>query len=124
MGEAAAQARVAVDEVAHLVVVAGDDDREVVAVLLHELHERRDGLVAEVDEAALGERVRLVDEQHATERPTDDLLHLERRLADVARDEVDPAGLDELALADEPQRPCTAGRRAGRRSSCRYQGSR
>ena len=44
------------------------------------------------------ERVRLVDEQHATERPSDDLLDLERRLADVARDEVGPAGLDELAL--------------------------
>ena len=36
-------------------------------MVLHELDERRDGLGTEVT-AALGEGVRLVDEQHATDR--------------------------------------------------------
>ena len=61
-----------------------------------------DGLGAELATPLLRQRVGLVDEQHATERPTDDLLDLERRLADVARDEIGPRDLDELAAADDP----------------------
>ena len=86
--EAAAQARVEVDEVAHLVGVAGHDHREVVAVDLHHLDQGRDRLVAEVPAPVARERIRLVDEQDAADRLAHDLLHLERRLADVARDEV------------------------------------
>ena len=53
----------------HLVGVAGDDDDHVVAVVLDELDERVDGLVAEVAVAAPGQRVGLVDQQDAAERP-------------------------------------------------------
>ena len=55
-------------KLAHLVRVAGDDDGEIVAVVLHELDERVDRLAAEVVLAAARQRVRLVDQQHAAER--------------------------------------------------------
>ena len=102
MREPAPQAGVGVDERAHLVFVAGHDHREVLALLLHHLDERGDGLVTEVDEAVGGERVRLVDEQHAADRLLDDLLDLDRGLADIPGDQIRSTGLDQMALADQP----------------------
>ena len=52
----------------HLVGVAGDDDRQVVAVVLHQLDQLGDGLGPEVAAALGRQRVGLVDEQHAAER--------------------------------------------------------
>ena len=101
VGEPAAQTGVRVDERAHLVRVAGDDDRQVVAVVLHQLDQHRDRLGAELAGPFLGERVGLVDEQDATDRPVDDGLHLERGLADVAGHEIGPRDLDEVAAADQ-----------------------
>ena len=85
--EARAQARVHVDELGHLRLIAGDDHRQRVAVILHGLHERGDGL-APVVVAALGdERIGLVDEQHAGAGCVDGGLRLGRGLADVLGDE-------------------------------------
>ena len=68
-------------------------------MILHRLEQRFDRLAAEVVLTAGGERVRLVDEQHAAERRRDDLLRFERRLSDVARNEPRAVYLDELSLA-------------------------
>ena len=50
-GEAGAQARVRVEEGAHQPRIAGDDDDEAVAVVLHPLQQRLDRLGAEVEPA-------------------------------------------------------------------------
>ena len=65
--EAALQAGVGVDEVGHLLGVPGGDDGQVVAMVLHELHQRVDGLASEVVVATARQRVCLVDQQHPTE---------------------------------------------------------
>ena len=57
----------------HLIGVASRDDREIVAVVLHELHQRVDRLTAEVVLAATGQRVRLVDEQNSANGLFDNL---------------------------------------------------
>ena len=67
-GEAALQPGVGVDEVGHLGGVAGGDDGQIVAVVLHELHQRVDGLAPEVVVAAACQGVRLVDQQHPAQR--------------------------------------------------------
>ena len=72
-------------------------------MVLHELDQRRDRLAAEVLEVAAGERVRLVDEQHAADGAVDDFRDLEGRLADVARDEVRARRLDEVPRADDAE---------------------
>ena len=52
LGEPGGQAGVGVQEVEHLVGVAGDDDGDLVAVVLHQLDQRVDRLLAEVGTAA------------------------------------------------------------------------
>ena len=47
-GEARAQAGIAVEEAAHLAGVAGDDDAEPVAMVLHQLEQGLDRLPAEI----------------------------------------------------------------------------
>ena len=95
VGEPAAQPGVRVDEPLHLLGVARGDDRQVVAMVLHQLDQLGDGLGAELAAPLHRQRVRLVDEQHATDRALDGGLDLERGLADVAGDEVGARDLDE-----------------------------
>ena len=71
-------------------------------MVLHQLHQLGDRLGAELPGPLGRERVGLVDEQHAADRPVDDGLHLERGLADVAGDEVGPRHLDEVPLRHQP----------------------
>ena len=71
VGEPAAQSRVRVDEPLHLLRVAGGDDRQVVAVVLHQLDQLGDRLGPELPAALHRQRVRLVDEQDATDRLLD-----------------------------------------------------
>ena len=54
-------------------------------MILHRLEYRLYGLPAEVVIPAGGQRIRLVDEQHAAEGGLYDLLRFQRRLPDVAR---------------------------------------
>jgi hypothetical protein len=84
--------------------VAGGDDREPVAVVLHALEQLDDRLGAEVA-LAVGahETVGLVEEQHAVERAVDDGGGLRRRLADVARDEVLARDLDDAVARQQPE---------------------
>ena len=48
LAEAAAEARIAVDEAPHFVAVAGDDHDDAVAIVLHEFQQRIDRFLAEV----------------------------------------------------------------------------
>ena len=97
----------------HLGRVAGGDQGEVVAVVLHELDDRVDRLPPEVLLAAAGEGVRLVDEQRAAERRLEHGAGLRGRLADVAGDEVRAVGLDEVALGHEAERAQDLAEQAG-----------
>ena len=101
--EAALQSGVGVDEFLHLRRVAGGDQGEVVAVVLHVLDDGVDRLPAEVLLAATSEGVRLVDEQRAAERRLEHGSRLRRRLADVAGDELRSVGLHEVALGHEAE---------------------
>ena len=108
LAEAAAQARIAVDEAAHLVAVAGDDHDDAVAIVLHEFQQRVDRFLAEVGTAAAGrggEAIGLVDEQDAVERLAAFVERLGRGLPEIAGDEAGAVGLHKMSLAQNPQRP-------------------
>mmetsp|Transcript_29236 Transcript_29236/g.83569 ORF Transcript_29236/g.83569 Transcript_29236/m.83569 type:complete len:798 (-) Transcript_29236:583-2976(-) len=93
--DAGFEAGVALEELLHLVGVASADDDHRLALVLHLLDQRVDGLLAEAVLVPLHERVRLVDEQHASERLLHHRLHLGRRLALEARHQVGAGGLAE-----------------------------
>ena len=93
--EAAFQPGVRRDELGHWAGVPGDDDEQLVAVVLHPFHERIDRFAAEL---VVCECVRLVDEQRAAERLLDHLGGLDRGLTDVAGDEIGAVALDEMAV--------------------------
>ena len=124
VGEARSQPGVAGHERRHLVGVPSGDHRQVVAVVLHELHQGVDGLLPEVALAAAGQRVGLVDEQQATERLLDDRPRLHGGLADVAGHQQRAVRLDQLALREhaerlvDPRQQAGHGRLAGARG-CR-----
>ena len=101
--EPALEAGIGLDELTHLVGVAGDDHRQVVTVVLHELHERVDRLASEVVLAAARQRVRLVDQHRAAQCRLEDRLRLGCRLTDVAGDEIGPVGLDQVPLLDDAE---------------------
>ena len=101
--EAALQSGVGVDERLHLRRVAGGDQGEVVAVVLHVLDDGVDRLPAEVLLAAASEGVGLVDQQRPAERRLEHGSRLRRRLADVAGDEVGSIGLHEVALGHQAE---------------------
>ena len=106
--EAGLKAGVRVDEFLHQSVVARHDHYKVVAVILHRLEQRIDGLLAEVVVALAVEGVGLVDEQHAAERLFDDLTRLDGSLADVARDKAAAVDLDKLPLREYAERAIDA----------------
>ena len=106
--EAGLKAGVRLDELFHQAVVARDDHDEIVAVVLHRLEQRVDGLLTEVVVALAVECVGLVDKQHAAERLFNDLARLDGRLSDVARDQPAAVHLDELALRQNAERAVDA----------------
>ena len=75
-------------------------------VVFHHLDQGVDGLLAEVAAGAggAGQRVRLVDEEDAAERPVDGGGGLLGGVADVLADEVAPGHLAELALRQHAER--------------------
>jgi hypothetical protein len=106
-GEAGGKSRVGRDELAHLVRVASHDHHHVVPAVLHELDQGVDGLPAEVGagaRAAGGERVRLVDEQHAAARLLELLRRLERGRADILGHQIGSGHLHQLADAQHAER--------------------
>ena len=102
--EAAFQTGVGSDELFHRPGVARHDHHQVVPVVFHGLQQRLDRLAAKVVLAAGREGIRLVDKQHAAERPLDHFLRLQRRLADVARHQTGAVHFHQLALAQHADR--------------------
>lgn len=103
-GESETAARVGADELGHLLAVARSDHHKLVVVIFHQLDEGVDRPLAEVlsPPGRPGERVGLVEEQDPAQRPLDRLGGLDRGLAHVARHQIAPDDLDELA---DPQHP-------------------
>ncbi len=99
--EPAREAGIGVDEPRHRRGIAGDDDDELVALVLHLLDEGVDGLLPVL---VAREGVGLVDEQHTPDRGRGDLGGLDGGLAEVARDELGAVDLDELSGAEQPER--------------------
>ena len=79
--EAALQSGVRVDEVVHLVGVAGNNADELASVVLQAFQQRVDGLAAERVVVARMQRVSLVDEEHASHSRVDELVGLDGRLS-------------------------------------------
>lgn len=75
------------------------DHDDGVPVVLHQLHQRVDGLPPEVPAGVLGrQRVRLIDEQDSATGPFERLLRADRGRTDVLADQVDPGHLHEVAV--------------------------
>ena len=107
LAEAAAQARIAVDEAAHFVAVARDDDDDAVAIVLHEFQQGVDRFLAEVLTAAFAagaQAVGLVDEQDAVERLAAFVERLWRGLPKISRDQAGAVRLHDVPLAQNPER--------------------
>ena len=86
---ARAEARVALEEGVHARLVAGEDHHQVLALVLHHLHQDLDGFLAVVALVLRAVQVvGLVDEQHAAHRALQHFLGLGRGVADVLADEV------------------------------------
>ena len=102
--DARREARIAAEEGVHPVLVAGENDDQVVALVLHHLQQDLDHLLPVVA-FVLGpvEVIRLVDEQHAAHRALQHLLGLGRGVADVLADEVVARHRDEMTLAHVAQ---------------------
>jgi hypothetical protein len=89
------------EEAVHAVPIAGQDDDEPLAVVLHHLEEdldRLDAVVALVVGAV--EVISLIDEQYAAEGPFENFLRLRRGMADVLPDEVIARNRDHVVALD------------------------
>src|SRR5208282_3442429 len=103
-GEAGAQTGIGVEEAAHLAGIAGDNDAEPVAVVLHQLEQGVDRLAAEVGAVMGGsEAVGLVDEEDAVEGCLDGLAGLDGGLADEAGDEQGTVDFEDMAGAQKAE---------------------
>ena len=91
--------RVAREQLPHVGRVSGENDDEIIAVVLGELHERVERLLAKRVAVVGDERVRLVDEEDAAKGRLDHLLRLDRRLPRIARHELRTVHLDQVANA-------------------------
>ncbi len=110
--EPARQSGVLGDEGGHGGGVARDDDDQVVAVVLHLLHEGVDGLFAIL--VAI-EGIGLVDKQHPADGLADHFGGLHGGLAEVTRHQFRTVHLNQLALAEQADGLVDPGDHAGDR---------
>ena len=109
-------AGVGLDEALHLPRVAGHDHHDLVAVVLHQLEQGRDRLVAEVAErVGRDQGVGLVDEQHAAGGLVEAGGGARCGLADVLADQVGPAHLDQVAVREHAELGVDPGQQPGHR---------
>ena len=126
-GEPGGQAGVGGQEGLHLLLVPGQDDDEVVAVVLGPLEQRLHRLLAEpvgLPVALVDQAVRLVDEQHPAERGVDELVGLDRGGAEVLADQVGPVRLDHLGRLPAGRTRRRSWPAPGPPSSCRCRAGR
>jgi hypothetical protein len=102
-GGSAAQAGVGAEELLHLVGVAGNDQYESAAVVLHTAEQCVDGFLSEAAAALVTEPVRLVDEQHSVQGPVHGLVGPDRGLAHHAGDQVGDLGLHKMPSAQQAE---------------------
>ena len=96
--ESGLQAGIAVDEHLHLVAVSSQDDHQPAAVILHSFQQGGNGLLAEVGLVASDERIGLVDEEHSTQRPVDNLVGLHSCLSLVFSHEPASVGFNQMTF--------------------------
>ena len=102
--DARAHTRIAVEETVHLVLVAGEDHHQIVAIVLHHLQEDFDRFRAVVALVLrLVEVIRFVDEEHTAHRLFQDLLGLGSSVADVLPDQIIARDGHDIGLADIAQ---------------------
>ena len=83
------------------------------AIVLHPLEQRLDRLGPEVEPLVWRrQRVRLVDEQHAVERPSDRTVGLDRRRADVLAHETRTIDFHQVATPEQSHRAIHLGEQA------------
>ena len=98
VGDARAEARIGMEETVHLVGVAGENNHEIVAIVLHHLQQNLDRLLPVVALVLLPiEIVGLVDEQYAAHRLFQHLFRFRRGVADILADEIVTRHRDEVA---------------------------
>src|SRR5258708_12878759 len=104
MGDARPKTRIATKKFLHAVRIAREDDHEVLALVLHDLQQDLDRLLAVVS-LVLGtvEIVGLVNEQDTAHGPLQNLLGLGRGVTNVLPDEVITRDGYEMAFADEAE---------------------
>mmetsp|Transcript_62009 Transcript_62009/g.145440 ORF Transcript_62009/g.145440 Transcript_62009/m.145440 type:complete len:308 (-) Transcript_62009:1064-1987(-) len=93
---ARAEAGVRVEEVIHLLRVAGQNHDEMCTVVFHLLDERIHSFDTETVSAALDQCVSLIDEEDASHSLLHDRLHLQSRRTDVLSHEIGSGGLLEF----------------------------
>jgi hypothetical protein len=104
--EAGRQPGVRGQQPVHALRIARQDHHKVIAIVLGPLQQHLQGLVAvriALAVTGVGERVRLVDEEDATDRRVDQLVGLHSRLAQILTDQVGPLRLDEMVPAEQPE---------------------
>src|ERR1700682_6366696 len=104
MSDARPKTRIAPKKFLHAVGIACEDDHEVLALVLHDLQQDLDRLLAVVA-LVLGtvEVVGLVNEKDAAHGPLQNLLGLGRGVTNVLPDEVITRDRDEMAFTDEAE---------------------
>ena len=101
VGNSGREPRIALEEGVHPIAVAGEDYHQVVAVVLHDLQEDLDRLLAIVA-LVLGaiEVIGFVDEEDAAHRPLEDFLGLGRGMSNVLAHQIVAGDGDEVPFAD------------------------
>ena len=79
-GKARPQPRVRREETAHLAVISGEDDDEVIAMVLGQLDQRVERLLTELVALVGHDCIRLIYNEHAAECRLDHLRHVKRNL--------------------------------------------
>ena len=104
MRDARGQAGVAAEELLHAVLVAGDDDDQIVAMVLHLLQQHLDRLLAVVTLVLRSiQVVGLVDEQHSAHCALENLPRLRRGVTDVLADQIVTRDRDQVSLSHVTQ---------------------
>ena len=102
--ETALQSRVAINEVVHLVGIAGNDTDELAAIIFQTLQQRIDSFSTKRVLITRLQGIGLVDKQHATHRRVYQLIGLDSCLAGIACHQFSTISLYQLTTRKDTQR--------------------